>query len=155
MFARAKASPKIPLPIMALLRLKTDMPKEVVPGIWIKRQTFTLSEIVPKSVHHTKAWKALLETNTNEIQEILPSWSGYFFSGFPETIHRTWGISWWIQIAAFDTMLHELNTPVPIYVVKKISKLIIMILTYSSHFFFSKWLFVRLLLLSRSEINLL
>lgn len=32
-FARAKASPKIPLPIMALLRLKTDMPKEVVPGI--------------------------------------------------------------------------------------------------------------------------
>lgn len=32
-FARAKASPKIPLPMMALLRLKTDMPKEVVPGI--------------------------------------------------------------------------------------------------------------------------
>lgn len=32
-FARAKASPKIPLPIMALLRLKTDMPNEVVPGI--------------------------------------------------------------------------------------------------------------------------
>jgi len=29
------------------------------------------------------------------------------------------------------------------------------ILTYSSHFFFSKWLFVRLLLLSLSEINLL
>lgn len=31
--ARAKASPRIPLPIMALLRLKTDMPREVVPGI--------------------------------------------------------------------------------------------------------------------------
>lgn len=28
----AKASPRIPLPIMALLRLKTDMPNEVFPS---------------------------------------------------------------------------------------------------------------------------
>lgn len=32
--AKAKARPKIPLPIIALLRLKTDIPSEVVPGIW-------------------------------------------------------------------------------------------------------------------------
>jgi len=32
--ANAKARPKMPLPMMALLRLKTDIPKEVVPGIW-------------------------------------------------------------------------------------------------------------------------
>lgn len=32
--AKAKARPKIPLPIIALLRLKTDIPREVVPGIW-------------------------------------------------------------------------------------------------------------------------
>lgn len=32
--AKAKARPKIPLPIIALLRLKTDIPNEVVPGIW-------------------------------------------------------------------------------------------------------------------------
>lgn len=31
--AKAKARPKIPLPIIALLRLKTDIPNEVVPGI--------------------------------------------------------------------------------------------------------------------------
>lgn len=39
--ANAKARPNIPLPIMALLRLKTDIPNEVVPGIctgWIKRK---------------------------------------------------------------------------------------------------------------------
>lgn len=32
--AKAKARPKIPLPIIALLRLNTDIPREVVPGIW-------------------------------------------------------------------------------------------------------------------------
>lgn len=31
-FDMAKASPRIPLPIMALLRLKTDMPNEVFPS---------------------------------------------------------------------------------------------------------------------------
>lgn len=32
--ARAKARPRIPLPMMALLRLKEDIPKGVVPGCW-------------------------------------------------------------------------------------------------------------------------
>lgn len=32
--AKAKARPKIPLPMIALLRLKMDIPMEVVPGIW-------------------------------------------------------------------------------------------------------------------------
>lgn len=35
--AKAKARPKIPLPIIALLRLKTDIPSEVVPGIYRDR----------------------------------------------------------------------------------------------------------------------
>lgn len=36
--AKAKARPKIPLPIIALLRLKTDIPSEVVPGIYKDRR---------------------------------------------------------------------------------------------------------------------
>lgn len=40
--AKAKARPKIPLPMMALLRLKTDIPREVVPGIWtVETDTIT------------------------------------------------------------------------------------------------------------------
>lgn len=35
--ANAKARPRMPLPMMALLRLKTDIPREVVPGIWRNR----------------------------------------------------------------------------------------------------------------------
>lgn len=35
----AKANPRIPLPIMALLRLKTDMPNEVFPSNWNKSTT--------------------------------------------------------------------------------------------------------------------
>lgn len=37
MLANAKARPRMPLPMMALLRLKTDIPREVVPGIWRNR----------------------------------------------------------------------------------------------------------------------
>lgn len=35
-FAMAKERPRMPLPTMALLRLNTDIPKEVVPGCWGK-----------------------------------------------------------------------------------------------------------------------
>lgn len=38
MLAKAKARPNIPLPMIALLRLKTDIPKDVVPGLCKKRE---------------------------------------------------------------------------------------------------------------------
>lgn len=34
----ANANPRIPLPMMALLRLKTDMPKEVFPSNYISKK---------------------------------------------------------------------------------------------------------------------
>lgn len=34
--AMAKERPRMPLPTIALLRLNTDIPKEVVPGCWEK-----------------------------------------------------------------------------------------------------------------------
>lgn len=40
-FAMAKDSPRMPLPMMALLKLKTDIPKEVCPGCCMKRTTAT------------------------------------------------------------------------------------------------------------------
>ena len=36
--AKAKARPKIPLPMMALLRLNEDIPKEVIPGCLGKKK---------------------------------------------------------------------------------------------------------------------
>lgn len=36
--AIAYARPRIPLPMMALLRLKTDIPKEVFPSNWKRRK---------------------------------------------------------------------------------------------------------------------
>lgn len=43
--AKAKARPKIPLPIIALLRLKTDIPREVVPGIWRNKGRYVSSSL--------------------------------------------------------------------------------------------------------------
>lgn len=41
----AKASPRIPLPIMALLRLKMDIPNDVFPSNWSKGSKEDITQI--------------------------------------------------------------------------------------------------------------
>jgi len=57
--AKAKARPKIPLPIIALLRLKTDIPSEVVPGIWRSKDRH-----VSNSLEHSREINASYTSNS-------------------------------------------------------------------------------------------
>lgn len=70
----AKANPRIPLPMIALLRLKTDMPNEVFPSnckrvrqrrfpikIWIVASS-SKSQKVPARMQHSRQWSGFLSS---------------------------------------------------------------------------------------------
>lgn len=79
----AKANPRIPLPMIALLRLKTDMPNEVFPSNWkrvrqrrfhikIWNYCFTLqTPKVPTGCEHSRQWSGFL------------SWRHFYAAGTP------------------------------------------------------------------------
>lgn len=79
----AKANPRIPLPMIALLRLKTDMPNEVFPSNWkrvrqrrfhikIWNHCFTLqTPKVPIGCEHSRQWSGFL------------SWRHFYAAGTP------------------------------------------------------------------------
>lgn len=50
-FAMAKDKPRMPLPIMALLKLKTDIPKEVWPGCCSETKSPTEETILENDIN--------------------------------------------------------------------------------------------------------
>ena len=79
--AKAKARPKIPLPMMALLRLKTDIPREVVPGIWTETVTVT-KHMVSRHFFKPQPFQRFQNPPRNETGELFLQF--IFFNGLYE-----------------------------------------------------------------------